>query len=515
MSKIINFYLQGNEPYLTKMEGLTKLQLDTFAKKGYPLIINNTEGVILTTMTNFFSEEIKKTLGLDVLLYKHQLLADQSKFQINLVTTKTDFVEFCIGSPLPDVYFQLLRMKVKMQKHPDFGCLLFNKKYVNFLKQEKTYIDFNESESRAENEKRSINEEPSVRSKKEKLEPAPSIQNLNDLSSYFGDRKDYVQFRGRYVWEWGWLLFLEKELGAKIVCIWKGTSGDGGMFFDNTNGFLVKEWVVKELNRCLSQTKSRFTVGILEVKLDTGVYHANALIFDSENKILTRFEPHGSGLEVKYDVGMLDTQINKWMTQNIKGWTYRAPIHFCPSRGPQTLETELYYNSKMKAIYGDNLNKEAGGFCSAWSLLFLHYRLVNPELSEKEIVDYMVSQSGEILFNRIREYVGFIVKNVDPNWTTDEKRLLLSVDDNVQFKKSRDKIEYGRIIVMDKENATVFSINNLMDKSASGDVLDYKIYNVKLAQLSLIDDSESMIDTITKKVKQYAAVIKKMKQQKK
>lgn len=511
MSKIIEFYLQGNEPYLTKIQGLTKVQLETFIKQGFPI---TNDGLILTTMTTFFSKEIKKIPNHDVVLNKHQVLSDIGKFKVNLIETPRDFIEFCIQSPLPETYMQLLKMKVKMNMHSDFKCLLFDKKYLPNVKQEKNYIAF--TESQRGDEKRSRESERESPLERKVKQSKPSIQTLNNLSSYFGDRTDYIQFRGNYMWEWGWLLFLEKELGAKIVCVWKGTTGDGGMFFENKKGFEVKDWVLKELKRCFSQTKSRFTVGILSLTLDTGVSHANALIFDSENKIITRFEPHGAGLEINYNVGELDSQIGIWMGRNLNGWTYQAPIHYCPTSGPQTLETKIYYDSKMKALYGENLNKEAGGFCSAWSLLFLHYRLVNPELSDRDIVEYMVSESGEILFNRIREYVAFIVKNVDKNWTTVEKRLLLSVGDNVQFKKSKDNMEYGRIISITNDIATVFSINNLKDRSSSGEALEYKLYNVKLSQLSLIDDNlESIIKTIANKVAKHANVIKKTQTSKK
>ena len=533
--KVVDFYLQGDEPYLTKIVGLTKIESETFVKKGFPILIGKDGASILTSMVTFFTGEIKKLQNHEAILHKDEKLSLR-KFKIKLYKTNTNFVRFCEESEIPETYVTLLKKKVKMSQHPDMDCLIFDKKFINFLKQEKTYIDFievdeaDEIKSRQQPSKKTrYDEEDNSPQNKGLLsgllssvtgfwstpsEPAPSIKNLNDLSSYFGNRDDYIQFRGKYVWEWGWLLFLEKELGAKIVCIWKGSSGDGGIFFDNKNGFVVKSWVSKELERCFFKTKSRFTVGILAIRLDTGKSHANALIFDSENKILTRFEPHGANLETNYDVGELDQQIGKWIKGNMEGWKYTAPIHFCPVRGPQTIESQLYFDSKMKAIYGSDLTKEAGGFCSAWSLLFLHYRLVNPDLSDKEIADYMVSQSGEILFNRIREYVSFIVKNVDPNWTTVEKRILFSVGDNVQFKKAKDKMEYGRIMTIKDDVSVIFSINNLKEKSNDGKFPEYKLYNVKIAQLSMLDednDSE-FIDEIGRLAKKYATVIKKSQQ---
>ena len=524
--KVVDFYLQGENPYLTKIEGLPISQLDRFVKGGFPILVQNHIATVLTSMTPYFTQEIKKMPNHDAALHIDKTLSSVN-FRVNIYKTNSEYLRFCEEDKIPEIYLSLLKKKVKMGQHPDMDCLIFPKKNFNVLKQEKclklTEID-EESQSTI---KRSRNEmEKNVEEKSTGFisglfsavsgfwstpsEPAPSVKNLNDLSSYFGDRKDYVKFRGTYMYEWGWLLFLEKELGAKIVCIWKGSSGNGGIFY-NTDGFVVANWVLKELERCFLKSKSRFTVGILSIKLDTGKSHANALIFDAENKILTRFEPHGANLDINYDVGDLDRQIKKWTEKNMEGWSYTAPIHFCPTVGPQGKEYKSYFDDKMKAIYGSDLSKEAGGFCSAWSLLFLHYRLVNPDLSDKEIVEYMVSESGDILFNRIREYVSFIVKNVDPNWTTVEKRILLAVGDNVQFKKTKNDIEYGRIIAMkDDDVAVIFSINNLKEKS-DGDLLEFKLYNVKIRQLNLLneDDSSEFIDKISRLAKKYASVIKK------
>ena len=243
-------------------------------------------------------------------------------------------------------------------------------------------------------------------------------------------------------------MYLQKELGNDIVCVWKGDSGEGGIFYYNKRRKLrleIKDWVLSELNRCINDEQSRFTVGIMTL-LDVkgGENHANALIFDRESKTLIRFEPHGSRTSL-YDSEELDKDLKFWLNKSVlKGWTYRPPNLFCPIEGPQTKEVRAYYKERMhKTFNAVGVKDDGRSYCSAWSLLFLHYRLMNPSHTDQEIVDFMVSHSSDELSDKIREYAAFISKTVDPEWSTVEKRKLLTVGDNIEFESYDGNKECG------------------------------------------------------------------------
>lgn len=67
----------------------------------------------------------------------------------------------------------------------------------------------------------------------------------------------------------------------------------------------------------------------------------------------------------------------------------------------------------------------------------------------------MIPFSPDILYNKIRQQIAFIVNNVDPNWTSYEKRNILSLDDYVIMNTSSGQ-EYGVIIGFDDNKVHVF-----------------------------------------------------------
>jgi hypothetical protein len=535
----IDFNIDSEHPYLTQIVGLTD-ELKKFYKKypsTYPMKITpiknrDDELLILTSDATTFIQRMNKMGYSNIFQYRKKYIK-KNKDRVVIKEMGSDS-KFCIDSKLSVTYFKLLHKKYKMTYNPEDPkkCFTFSTSNLSKMKEgESDYINFIEDKEEEEIDEGEEKEEEKEEEEEEENDQKEGWMSYiskmvfgssskavvtNDLSQFFGDKSDHTKFKGKYAWEWGWLLYLQKELGNDVVCVWEGETGEGGIFYNKKkrNTLEIKEWVIKELNRCIRDVESPFTIGIMTIRTNKSFNHANALIFDRKTKRLFRFEPHGGLESSHYDSTGLDIQIVKWLKQNLGSeWKYKSPNTFCPMVGPQTKEIISYYNKKMNATYKHSLNDNEGpkGYCSAWSLLFLHYRLMNPSLSEEEIVKYMLSHSSDELADKIREYASFISKNVDPNWTLNNKKKALSELDDVQFENRDGKLEYGRIAKKNNENVVVFSINALK-RIKDGEVAPYKVYYVDYDDVELLDDNEKDVrKLIRQKSKTYASMLKALK----
>lgn len=175
----------------------------------------------------------------------------------------------------------------------------------------------------------------------------------------------------------------------------------------NIDRLVIWPKTLRDISKCLK--KSRFTVCILEIVYPKGFRHANAIIFDSKAKRLTRFEPNGSSENT------IDTEMKYWLLsqEQLRTWTYSGPTNFCPKPGPQSRENWMYVEEAYELAGLDR--RETGGFCAAWSLLWIHMRLENPDLEDQELVDKLLRKSDRDLSQYIRLYAEFVMQQIESN----------------------------------------------------------------------------------------------------
>lgn len=108
--------------------------------------------------------------------------------------------------------------------------------------------------------------------------------------------------------------------------------------------------------------------------------HANILIYDKTSNTVERFDPYGY-TEAEFNPKELDEKIDQifsYLTD--KPVKYLSPIGYCPSKGPQVLEAISILEN---GIPFDNQT------CTVWSLLYADTRLSNPQLSQRQVVEYL------------------------------------------------------------------------------------------------------------------------------
>jgi len=155
--------------------------------------------------------------------------------------------------------------------------------------------------------------------------------------------------------------------------------------------------------------KKRFAIipmyitGIVNTKQ---IAHHNYVVFDRELKTVERFEPNGtinSGSIISkiYGEDMLNDILKTSARKH--GYTYIAPLDFCPSKGPQYME-ELQLPTRKD---GDPL-----GFCTFWSLWYADRRLKYPDMPVKDLMNKLVDglKEKKELRTFIRNYAEHIDK---------------------------------------------------------------------------------------------------------
>jgi len=175
------------------------------------------------------------------------------------------------------------------------------------------------------------------------------------------------------------------------------------------------------LQECIKNSE-RLSVIPIKLITNTGVGHANMLIYDKLNNTLERFEPHGQITLDVFNPRLLDRSIPAMFERNVTGKEvkYIAPEAFCPAKGPQVLEEIARENMGVTFNVGK-------GLCSVWSFIYADLRLSNPNKSQEEIINYITSQvtSDKNLYHYAENIVVAI-------WEMSEKLRTAKTEDDIR-----------------------------------------------------------------------------------
>ena len=126
--------------------------------------------------------------------------------------------------------------------------------------------------------------------------------------------------------------------------------------------------------------------------------HANILILDLEKKTIELFEPHGKrtemttmdSLEGAYKIS--DKLLKKMFSKIIPKYTYISPQNYLPTYGLQW-RIDAYT-----------------GLCVSWTMLYIHYRILNPKIDRKRIIKYMNTFTKKFILRYVK-HVEETIKN--------------------------------------------------------------------------------------------------------
>jgi len=200
---------------------------------------------------------------------------------------------------------------------------------------------------------------------------------------------------------------------SNVMDYLRGLNITNACFFKNRDAFLNlkidkknmsvktmgsdKNLFLSDLRECL-KTSKRFIPIILNLATKDG-NHANILLIDKQNEKIELFEPHGSR-DSESVLGSVKGAYSKKIRELKKFWRsilpefnvvnmvdYRRGTHF-----------QMEYDPENHS-----------GFCVTWSILFAHYRLLNPDVKPETLIKYL---SKKITTVKLLQYAKYVEESI-------------------------------------------------------------------------------------------------------
>lgn len=161
--------------------------------------------------------------------------------------------------------------------------------------------------------------------------------------------------------------------------------------------------MIKNIRKC----KERFfasaltlTKGAVDENLTNG--HSNVLFFDTKNKTIDRYDPHGSfcgGKDEYYSCPSfnqieIDNYLADKFAEILPEYRFIDFQTTCPYVGPQGKGESGNFNSR-------------GGYCVTWSLMFTVLRILNPEKKVDELNYILYKGTPSQIRNKMLRFAKF------------------------------------------------------------------------------------------------------------
>lgn len=161
------------------------------------------------------------------------------------------------------------------------------------------------------------------------------------------------------------------------------------------DSFVSKEQFMSEIKKCMSHRLIPISLEIIVPQVGT---HANIVLIDTKKKTVELFEPHGardnqSELEsISRAYFKISKNVHKFVKINLPEYKFIPPSKYEPEEG---LQARLDVFS---------------GLCVTWALLYLHYRVLNPDIPPKQLIQYLEKKIKRKELLRYTRYVEDVLK---------------------------------------------------------------------------------------------------------
>jgi hypothetical protein len=133
-----------------------------------------------------------------------------------------------------------------------------------------------------------------------------------------------------------------------------------------------KDYFVTNLLEFKTSSTRKYIISFIVMMTKYDYFHANILIYDTEQNRVERFEPNGLNQSIYNGNSIDDILFEKFKLLNIQ---YTKVSYFLPKIGPQPYDTKL-------------LVKDTG-FCATWCILYVFLRVAFPDISLNELIGDM------------------------------------------------------------------------------------------------------------------------------
>ena len=202
---------------------------------------------------------------------------------------------------------------------------------------------------------------------------------------------------------------------SNVMDYLRGLNITNACFFKNRDAFLNlnidkqnmsvktmgsdKNLFLSDLRECL-KTSKRFIPIILNLATKDG-NHANILLIDKQNEKIELFEPHGSRKSDSV-LGSVKGAYSKKIRELKKFWRSILPEF-------NVVNVVDYRRGTHFQMEYDPENHS--GFCVTWSILFAHYRLLNPDVKPETLIKYLSTKITTVKLLQYAKYVEESIKH--------------------------------------------------------------------------------------------------------
>ena len=181
------------------------------------------------------------------------------------------------------------------------------------------------------------------------------------------------------------------------VNFFKGIEGSKSMdSIKPVDSMNSKNKFVEEIHKCM---RHRLVPISLEIMVPGAGTHANVIIIDSHKKTVELFEPHGSRDEkselesISRAYFKVSKNVQRFFSMYFPDFKYIPPSEYEPKEGLQ---------GRLDAF---------SGLCVTWSILYLHSRVLNPDIPPKRLIDYLDKKINKNVLLRYTKYVEDTLKH--------------------------------------------------------------------------------------------------------
>jgi hypothetical protein len=165
------------------------------------------------------------------------------------------------------------------------------------------------------------------------------------------------------------------------------------IYFYDTNDLIVPVKIIEKIKKCMkSDTRFIYFSFIIDKKTENSISHANIVIIDLHKKTIERFEPYGYIRKVNNEIHPIDVIFENKLLKilELTDFKYLAPFDISPKIGLQ-FKADAY-----------------GGMCVTFTMLYLQLRIMNPDIIQNELINYLLKKSKKELITLVLRYAKFV-----------------------------------------------------------------------------------------------------------
>lgn len=173
-----------------------------------------------------------------------------------------------------------------------------------------------------------------------------------------------------------------KSINFDSMCLFKNSNPFLNLNIDDFKSGLVpiNQSIQKfktNIKECM-KSKKQFIPIILNLVTSDG-NHANILLIDKKDKLIELYEPHGSRVSSSELGGIIGAYKKKINTVR----------NFWKSILPKFKVVNVVDYRRGTAFQMERDPEKHSGFCVTWTILFIHYRLLNPKVKLSSLINYI------------------------------------------------------------------------------------------------------------------------------